>query len=128
MYIPKPDRQSVDIELSLIDVRPDARPHSQEDIAKLAQSLSMRQLQNVILCKAGDRYELIAGVGRVLAARTLNRISIQADVYEVLAEAEKLSIMFDENEDRENPPVLYQAKLMQAMRKEDNKPDRTQEQ
>lgn len=128
MYIPSPDKVSVNIELSEVDLRPDARPHSAEDIAKLAKSMAMRQLQNIIVCKENGRYEVIAGVGRVLAARLLKKDTIKADVYDILAESQKLSIMFDENEDRENPPALYQAKLVQAMKTEDNHPGRTQQQ
>jgi ParB family chromosome partitioning protein len=127
MQIPNPVQESVWLDLSLMDFRPDARPHSEEELAKLAKSMSIRQFQNIIVCRKGERYEVIAGVGRILAARMLKWEKIRADVYEGLNEAQKLSMMFDENEDRENPPVLYQAKVLQTILQEEGLTDLTQQ-
>jgi ParB family chromosome partitioning protein len=119
MLIPNPVQESAWLDLSLLDFRPDARVHSEEEITKLAKSMSVRQLQSIIVCRNADRYEAIAGVGRVLAARKLGWEKIRADVYEGLTELQKLSVVFDENEDREDPPALYQAKVLQSMMQAD---------
>jgi len=115
VIIPNPVQESVWLELSLMDFRPDARLHSDEDLAKLAKSMSVRQIYSIIVCKNGDRYEVIAGVGRILVGRMLSWDKIRADIYEGLTETQKLSLMFDENEDREDPPALYQAKVLKNL-------------
>jgi len=120
MQIPNPVQESVWLEVALMDFRQDARPHSDEEVSKLAGSMATRQLQSILVCRNGSRYEVIAGVGRILSARKLNWEKIRTDVYEGLNELHKLSMMFDENEDRENAPALYQAKLLKEMMSAEN--------
>src|SRR5439155_8627871 len=120
--IPNPVQESVWIDLALMDFRPDARPHAEPEIEKLAKSMSIKQICSIVLCRKADsasptafRYEVVAGVGRVLAARKLQWEKIRADVYENLSEFQKLSMMFAENEDRENASPLYQARVLKEM-------------
>lgn len=111
-----PTSQTMWIDLPLIDFRPDARFHSDEEIDDTAQSLAVNgQLQNVIVCKAGDRYELIVGGCRLRAAVKRDWKRIKADVYEGLTEGQKLGMIFSENEDRRNASPLYQAKILQSL-------------
>jgi ParB/RepB/Spo0J family partition protein len=113
--IQDPVQYAVWVDLSLCDIRLDARFHSDEEIENLSKSMAVKQLQNIILCRKGDRNEVIVGVGRVLAAKKLGWAQIRADVYESLSEFQKLEMTFSENEDRKNASPLYQAKLLKAM-------------
>jgi ParB/RepB/Spo0J family partition protein len=113
--IQDPVQYAVWVDLSLCDIRKDARFHPYDEVESLAKSMAVKQLQNIIVCRAGDRSEVIVGVGRVLAARKLGWAQIRADVYEGLTEFQKLEMTFSENEDRENASPLYQAQLLKAM-------------
>jgi ParB/RepB/Spo0J family partition protein len=120
--IQDPVQYAVWVDLTQCDIRKDARFHPDEEIENLAKSMAVKQLQNIIVCRTGDpvspaggRYEVIVGVGRVLAARKLGWTKIRADVYEGLPEFQKLEMTFSENEDRENASPLYQAQLLKAM-------------
>lgn len=118
--MPKPTTQ--DIPLKLLDLRPDARQHSPEDITSLAADMDKNgQLQEIIVTggKAG-RYEVLSGVGRTLAARLLKWSEIRAYVRKDLSEFEKLNITFSENEERDNVSPLYQASLLKLMMDAEN--------
>lgn len=113
--IQDPVQYSVWVELGLCDLRKDARFHPEEEIESLARGLDIKQLQSIAVCRKGERYEVIFGVGRVQAAQKNNWEKIRADVYDGLTEFQKLEMIFAENEDRKNASPLYQAKLLQEM-------------
>jgi ParB family chromosome partitioning protein len=118
--IQDPVQYAVWIELALFDLRKDARFHSEDELEGLSKSMVIKQLQNIIVCRVGDRYEVIVGVGRVQAARKNNWAKIRADVYEGLTEFQKLDMIFSENEDRKNASPLYQAQLLNGMQGTDS--------
>lgn len=120
MNIPNPIQYGVWIELNLCDLRKDARFHPEGEIDGLAQSLQIKQLQPILVCRNGGRYEVLAGVGRFLAAGKLGWEKIRADVYEGLDDVQKLDMIFTENEDRANASPLYQANLLNGMMKAGN--------
>ena len=113
--IQDPVQYAVWVDLPQCDIRKDARFHPDEEIENLAKSMAVKQLQNIIVCREGDRLEVIVGVGRVLAAKKLGWAKIRADVYEGLTEFQKLEMTFSGNEDRKNASPLYQAQLLKAM-------------
>src|SRR5438132_6860259 len=132
MVIPNPIQYAAWVDLNLVDLRQDARFHSDEEIDSLARSMEKKQLQNIIVSReaslvsressqqSGDtlhdsRFTVVVGVGRVLAARKLNWQKIRADVYEGLTEFQKLDMIFSENEDRQNASPLYQALVLKEM-------------
>lgn len=140
MNIPNPVQYAAWVDLNLCDLRRDARFHGDDEVASLLASMNTKQLQNIIVCRTPSpsplpgertmgegncRYEVIVGVGRLLAARKGNWTQIRADVYEGLTELQKLDMVFSENEDRQNASPLYQAKLLDGMMKAG---DLTQEQ
>jgi ParB/RepB/Spo0J family partition protein len=117
MMIPNPVNYSVWLDINLCDLRKDARFHPDDEVEKLAISMEVKQLQAIIVCRIGDRYEVVVGVGRVLAARKKAWKQIRADVYEGLTELQKLDMIFAENEDRQNASPLYQANVLNEMMK-----------
>jgi len=122
IVIPDPIQYSVWIALNLCDIRPDARFHPDEEVGILATGMTVKQLQSIAVCRVPDpanpgswRYEVIFGVGRVLAARKNSWEKVRADIYEGLTEFQKLDMIFSENEDRKNASPLYQAKVLKGM-------------
>jgi ParB/RepB/Spo0J family partition protein len=105
------------INLDQIDIPPDARPHTQEEIEAMSRELQSPdgQLQNIVVVRSGDRYEVRAGVCRVLAARFLKWDKIRCLVKTGVSEFDKLRITFAENDARQNPNPLYQAQLLYGM-------------
>jgi ParB family transcriptional regulator, chromosome partitioning protein len=125
--IQDPVQYALWVELGLCDLRKDARFHPDDEVEGVAKSIAVKQLQSIAVCRIPDpanpggwRYEVIFGVGRVLAGRKLNWEKIRADVYEELSEFQKLQMIFAENEDRKNASPLYQAQLLNEMMKADN--------
>ena len=59
--------------------------------------------------------EVLAGVGRTLAAKTLEWDPIRPDVRSGLTASNKLRISFSENEEQEDASPLYQAALLNGM-------------
>lgn len=109
------DAQTLLIDLDKIDIPKDARHHSPDKLAALAESLRDGQEQEIGVMRNGERFELIYGNGRVLAMRILKAQNIRARVYEHLTEAEKLDMTFTENEEREDVNPIYQAYLLKRM-------------
>jgi len=73
------------------------------------------QLQEIVVVKNGDRYEVRAGICRTLAARSLKWEKIRSLVKEGVSDFDKKRITFSENETRKNAHPLYQAHLLQGM-------------
>jgi len=132
--IPNPVFYSLWIDLDLCDLRRDARFHPDDETDKLGDSMAIKQLQPIIVCRVADssapggyRYEALAGVGRIIAARKKAWKQIRADVYEGLNELQKLDMIFSENEDRKNASPLYQCQvlngMLEASKIQDGKPD-----
>jgi ParB/RepB/Spo0J family partition protein len=104
------------IDLSLIDIPKNARPHRPEDLESLAQDMAKEgQLQEIVVVAQGDRFEVVAGVGRTLAAQNLKWDKIRCFVKDSLSEFDRLHITFSENEEREDASPLYQAQLLKRM-------------
>lgn len=110
------------IDLALIDLPKDARPHSPEDLSALTRDMKINgQLQEIIVASSTSsstspvRYLVVAGVGRTLAARALGWKQIRAFVKEGLSEFDRLHLTFSENEAREDVRPLYQAYLLKKM-------------
>ena len=68
------------------------------------------------------RCDLIFGKGRVLSARLAGewgwqggKPKLKADIYEGLSEGQRATMIFEENELRENPNPIVQAYLLQKM-------------
>jgi ParB/RepB/Spo0J family partition protein len=127
MNIPNPIDYAAWIDLARTDLRQDARFHPDDEIEGLSKSMVAKQLQAIIVCRVADpqspggwRYEVVAGVGRTLAARKLGWDKIRADVYEGLTEPQKLRMIFSENEDRKNASPLYQAHILKGMMEGDH--------
>jgi ParB/RepB/Spo0J family partition protein len=109
------------IALAQIDIPENARPHTQEDLQSLAQDMAKEgQLQEIVVTAKGDRYEVVAGVGRTLAGQLLSWEKIRCLVKDNLADYDRLHITFAENEEREDVSPIYQAQLMDAMMKAKN--------
>jgi ParB/RepB/Spo0J family partition protein len=107
------------IDLDLVDIPPDAREHTESDIEDMAAQLKEEgQIQNIVVLRKGDRYQVVAGARRTKGARLLGWKQIKADVRENLSEYERLDLMFSENEGRVEANPLYQAKLLKRMQKE----------
>jgi len=107
------------VDLNLIDLPADARTHDPAAISSLAQDMAKnRQLQEIILMPQDKRYEVVAGVGRVLAARQLGWKQIKAQLREGLSDFQKAAITFSENEHREDADPFYQAYQLEKMRKD----------
>jgi ParB-like chromosome segregation protein Spo0J len=104
--LPSPVQSAVWIDLNLIDLPANARYHSDDEIDNMSKSLANKQLMPIIVCREGDRYEVVAGACRVLGARKDAWQQIKADVYEGLTPFQKLMITFTENEDRKNASPL----------------------
>src|SRR5258708_6104602 len=104
------------IELSKIDIPENARPHNPEDLASLAANMGKEgQLQEIVVAAKGDRFEVVAGVGRILVARQLNWEKMRCLVKDSLSDVDRLHITFAENEEREDVSPIYQAQLLQRM-------------
>src|SRR5690242_13585689 len=100
----------MDIALAHVDLPADARPHDPQALSQLTLDMEKQgQLQEIIVEKKGDRYVVIAGVGRTLAARKLGWEQIRASVKEGISDFERARITFAENEDREDANPFYQA-------------------
>jgi ParB/RepB/Spo0J family partition protein len=130
------------IEVSKIGIPQDARPHSPEDLASLAADMAKEgQLQEIVVVPVNSGpltgssngqtdpctlsidnclFMVVAGVGRVLAARQLNWEKIRCLVKDNLSDFDRLRITFAENEERENVSPIYQAQLLDAMKKAKN--------
>ncbi|MCB4791935.1 MAG: ParB/RepB/Spo0J family partition protein [Elusimicrobia bacterium] len=89
------------------------RYHDAGKVAELAQDMkTIGQLQDIVVCKKDPpshkategqvRYELIAGQGRLLAAKQLNWPQIRCLVREGLSEYDKARITISENDERED--------------------------
>ncbi len=63
----------------------------------------------------GDRFELVAGKGRVEAARALGWERIWADVMPGLSKSQKLMITLSENNEREDVSPFYTAQLFKMI-------------
>ena len=106
------------IALAQIDIPESARPHTPEDQESLAQDMAkVGQLQEIVVAAKGDRYEVVAGVGRTLAARKLGWEKIRCLIKEGLSDFEKARITYAENEEREDADPFYQAAQLQKMMK-----------
>ncbi len=121
------------IDLDKTDLAKDARPHDPAALEILAHDMGEQgQLQEIIVVRVGGtasrrdgvapnlrsadtRYEVIAGVGRTLAARKLGWQQIRASIREGVSDFDKARITFAENEDREDADPFYQAGLIQRM-------------
>jgi ParB/RepB/Spo0J family partition protein len=105
------------IELGRLVIPDDARLHGEAALATLAESLRRDgQLQDVVVTPLDDgRFEVLAGVGRVMAARRLEWASIRCLVRVVSSAFEKAKITFIENQDREDVSPIYQARLLAKM-------------
>ncbi|OGR88872.1 MAG: hypothetical protein A2992_09355 [Elusimicrobia bacterium RIFCSPLOWO2_01_FULL_59_12] len=108
--------QTLWIDLSQIDIPSDAREHDPEKLKTLAQDMKEQgQLQEIVVVKIGDRFEVLAGAGRTQAARALGWEKIRASVRQGLSAFDKARITFAENEDREDADAFYQAAQMAKM-------------
>jgi len=111
-----PSTQTRWIDLNLILMPEDARPHSPEYLASLIEDMRIHgQLQEIVVVPRAGMFEVRAGIGRVQAARKLGWEKIRALVKEGASEFEMLHITFSENEEREDASLLYQAKLLKRM-------------
>jgi ParB family chromosome partitioning protein len=110
------------LDLSLIDIPPDARQHDPEKLATLTQDMREQgQLQEIVVAMVEDgRYEVLAGAGRTQAARALGWDKIRASVRHGVSEFDKARITFAENEDREDADPFYQAAQLAKMLKAKN--------
>jgi ParB/RepB/Spo0J family partition protein len=141
------------IDEKLIELPPDARPHSPEKLETLAADMKENeQLQEIVvvpvssdqaagssgqgtassdqaadsinspsancsLLTASCRYVVVAGVGRVLAARKLGWEKVRCLIKEGLSDFDKARITYAENEEREDADPFYQAAQLQKMMK-----------
>jgi ParB/RepB/Spo0J family partition protein len=128
------------LDLNLIGLPEEARTHDPDKLESLAADLKVDgQLQEIVVTprNAGNaqrnaegtenalpiaqvampRYEVVAGVGRVLAARKLGWEKIRALVKEGLSEFDKARITYAENEEREDADPFYQASQLDKMMK-----------
>ncbi len=114
-----PEAKTSLIDLAQIDVPQDARPHDPDKLALLADDMQKQgQLQEIVVTPTtSDRFEVVAGVGRVQAARKLGWTQIRASVREGLSEFDKARITYAENEDREDADPFYQAAQLDKMMK-----------
>ncbi len=104
------------LDLKKITFPPDARPHTPEKLAMLAQDMKQQgQLQEIVVTPVKTGYEVVAGVGRTLAARKLGWTQIRALVRAGLSPFEKARITFAENENREDADPFYQAMQLGKM-------------
>ncbi len=105
------------IDVPLCVVSQNAREHLPEELDSLAADMAkIGQLQEIVVVKKGDRFEVAAGVGRLLAARKLGWTQIRCFVKENLSDFDRLRITFSENEEREDVSPIYQAQLLNAMK------------
>ncbi|MCB4790787.1 MAG: ParB N-terminal domain-containing protein [Elusimicrobia bacterium] len=67
------------VDVGLIDLPKHVRQHDSGKVDELAQDMKeIGQLQDIVVAKKGEgRYELIAGQGRLLAAKRLNWAQIR---------------------------------------------------
>ena len=90
--------QTLWIDLSQIDIPSDAREHDPEKLKTLAQDMKEQgQLQEIVVVKIGDRFEVLAGAGRTQAARALGWEKIRASVRQGLSASDKARITFPPN-------------------------------
>jgi ParB/RepB/Spo0J family partition protein len=116
-----PANDTVWIDLSLIDLPPFAREHSSDKLEELVESMkNNQQLQEIVVTPAGPRFEVLAGAGRVLAARKLGWQKIRANVRQRLSEFEKLMVAVTENDEREEPSPFFRAELYGRMMETDH--------
>ncbi|MEG3440390.1 ParB/RepB/Spo0J family partition protein [Pannus brasiliensis CCIBt3594] len=94
-----PDSRVIEIELALIDI-PENGPrkyHDPREYGKLKDSIAREGvLENIIVRRVGDRYEVIAGTRRVLCSRELKKTTIPGRVIEA-DETEAAWIVLIEN-------------------------------
>jgi ParB/RepB/Spo0J family partition protein len=106
------------VELDRLDIPQDARVHKPEKLESLAQDLKDQgQIQAIIVCPHGDRFEVVVGAGRVQAARKLGWTQIKGEVREGLTDFDKARLTFSENEEREDADSFHQADQLQKMMK-----------
>jgi ParB/RepB/Spo0J family partition protein len=124
------------ISLEQVVVPSDARAHDPESLKELAADMAAEgQLQEIVVTPVsreqlavsggtqsadGSRhtangFEVIAGAGRVAAARSLNWKEIRCSIRENVSDFDKVRITFAENADREDVDPFYQAGLLQRM-------------
>jgi ParB/RepB/Spo0J family partition protein len=104
------------VPLSAIDVPSYGRVHSPDSLKDLAQDMSKNgQLQNIIVSKEGDRFQLIVGKGRLEAARQLGWEKVRADVKEGLTTMQKLTLINSENSEREGVSPFYTAMVFKLI-------------
>src|SRR5688500_3748323 len=102
-----PSHETAWIELAQIDLPANAREYQESELLSLVNNMSMHgQLQEIVVTPKNDgalpqRYEVVAGVGRTLAARQLGWDKIRCSIRTGLSQFEKLRITFSENEERE---------------------------
>ena len=107
---------TVEIPLDKTDIPQDARQHKSEKLESLAQDMKDQgQIQAIVVCANADRYEVVVGVGRVLAARKLGWPQIKAEVRDGLSDFDKARLTYSENEEREDADPFYQASQLQKM-------------
>jgi ParB/RepB/Spo0J family partition protein len=110
--------QTTWIDLNLIDLPADARTHDPEKLESLTQDMAAGgQLQEIVVSRNGDRYQVLAGVGRTLAARKLGWDKVRCLIKEGLSDFDKARITYAENEEREDADPFYQALQLQKMMK-----------
>jgi len=92
------------IDLSLIDLPERGRQHDPQRIAELAGDMAKNgQLQDIVVApKTDNRFEVVAGRGRYLAAQQLKWDKLQCLVKENLSEFDKACITISENDERED--------------------------
>lgn len=103
--------------VSLIDPNPDQpRTHFDEtEIANLAESISsVGLIQPIILRKAGERYQIIAGERRFRASKVLGKDKIKAIIMNADEET-NLSIALIENVQRQNLDPIEEAKAYRLL-------------
>ncbi|MCB4792592.1 MAG: ParB/RepB/Spo0J family partition protein [Elusimicrobia bacterium] len=99
------------LETRLLDIPGQMRLHGPEKLKELAESMEREgQLQNIVVTpKEGGRYEVVAGCGRLLAARQLNWDKIRCLVRTGLSELDKAILTIEENDEREDISALERA-------------------
>lgn len=103
--------------LSLIDIPDYARIPDPAKLESLAAVMAKEeQLQEIIVMKAGDRFEVLAGARRLRAAQKLGWDKIRCLVKEPLSEFDRYKTTFSENENREQAQAMYQATLIKRMK------------
>ncbi len=112
----------VEIPVDLIDASPyqPRRNFDEGSLAELGQSIQERGvIQPILVCRAGARYELVAGERRLRACRALGMKTIPAIVVE-LPEVEKAETALIENLQRKDLNCLEEAEGYERLIREFN--------